>query len=132
MGNQHTAFVKAGVKVAFVGGNQRIKLRHGPLPTGISAHKLQCLEPLLQGFKAQGCRNAGECGRQGAGRHTKLACLNQELDVVKAGVVVGGVFFKGLGQAFKRALYVASLQLFQGFLGLHFGFKRVFAGQVFV
>ena len=100
--HQHPGFGQAGVEVAFVDGNQGVKLVWAPGAARVAHDKVDGVQKLAQRLKAQLARNGGQGRSQRSGSIVQGVGFDQQLDVVIAGVVVAGVHAQGFQQLVER------------------------------
>ena len=97
-GHEQTGFGQAGVEVAFVFVDQGVKLRQFPLAALVGGGKHHGLQPVVQRVKAQLQGDLRQRRGQGSVGGFQLAHGDEQLHIVKAGFVVGGVDGQGLLQ----------------------------------
>ena len=107
-GHQSLGFGKAGVKVALVFSDDRVKLLQRPVAALVGVHKANGLRPGFQCLKAQRVLDALEWLFQLCLGFVNGAGLDQEAHVVKTGVVVARVGLQRLGQHLQGGLHVAA------------------------
>ena len=132
MGPQQLGQRKAGLEIAPVGGNAALQRFRLGLRVGHLHLRVAGLHPALQGIQAS---HTGSLGDDGSKRHlgiVVLTQLQQQLDQIEAGVVVGRVGGDGLLEFFESTVHIA---LGQGVLGvgfLGFGLDLALGGHMLV
>ena len=86
--HQPAGAAKAGVEIAFVGGDLGIKSGSSVRPKRASSYKIKSIEPVLQRTQAAHAGRLWLHGGEGQARFFHVAQLQQQLDVVKARVLV--------------------------------------------